>query len=82
MQFDYEKLKKKIKSVYGTQEIFAEALGIGRVSLNLRLNNKAEFSQDEINKACDLLGLRRNDIPRYFFAENVQKHERKEEMIF
>lgn len=73
--FDYEELRKKIKQVCGTQEIFAKKMGIGRVSLNLRLNNKAEFSQAEIHKACDVLGLSRDDIPKYFFKPKVQKHE-------
>lgn len=76
MSFDYSQLKRKIRNVFGTQDEFAKALGIGRVSLNLRLNNKAEFSQAEINKACDLLSLKRNEIPKYFFNEKVQKGER------
>lgn len=78
MSFDYTELKRKIRSVFGTQDEFAKALRIGRVSLSLRLNNKAEFSQEEINKSCDLLGLKRSEIPKYFFSEKVQKNELKE----
>lgn len=75
MAFDYSRLKARIRQVYGTQGAFAKDLNIGRVSLSLRLNNKAEFSQEEINKSCDLLNLGRKDIPAYFFTEEVQKHE-------
>lgn len=75
MSFDYSKLRGKIKELFGTQDRFAEALGIGRVSLSQRLNNLLDFSAPEINKACELLGVEKRDIPIYFFAEKVQKHE-------
>lgn len=78
MSFDYQKLRAKIRQVYGTQESFAKDLGIGRVSLNLRLNNRAEFSQEEIHKACDLLSIKRSEIAHYFFEQKVQKNEPKE----
>lgn len=75
MAYDYSKLRGKIKEVFNTQDKFAESLGIGRVSLSKRLNNELDFSQDEIHKSCDLLGIDRNDIPVYFFTIKVQKHE-------
>lgn len=75
MKFDYDDLRVRIRQVYKTQEDFAKELGIGRVSLSLRLNNRAEFSQEEINKSCDLLGIKRKDIPKYFFRQKVQKNE-------
>ncbi len=52
-------------------------MGMGRVSLNLKLNNKSEFSQEEIHKACDALGLSRTQIPEYFFKVKVQKNEQE-----
>ena len=75
MSFNYNKLRGKIKEVYGTQDKFAKALGIGRVSLSQRLNNILDFSQEEINKSCEVLGISKEDIPTYFFALEVQKHE-------
>lgn len=75
MCFDYSKLRGKIKEIYGTQEKFATAIGIGRVSLNQRLNNSAEFKQAEIQKSCELLEIPKEEIAKYFFATNVQKHE-------
>jgi hypothetical protein len=75
MAFDYSKLRGKIKEVYGTQDNFAMALGIGRVSLSQRLNNILDFSQDEIHKACNILGINTEEIPMYFFKLKVQKHE-------
>ena len=75
MLFDYSKLSGKIKEVYGTQERFAEALGMGRVSLSQRLNNKIEFSQEEILRAAELLSIRRKEITEYFFCEEVRETE-------
>lgn len=71
MVYDYSKLSGKIKEKFGTQDRFADALKLGRVSLSLSLNSKREFSQEEINTAIDVLGLEKSDIPEYFFTEKV-----------
>lgn len=73
--FDYSELVKLIVFKFGTHENFAEALGIGRVALSQKLNNKSSFTQREISKAAALLGIKKNDIPRYFFIQKVQKTE-------
>lgn len=78
MSFDYSKLRGKIKEVFGTQDNFAKALGIGRVSLSQRLNNYLDFSQEEIDKAYKLLNLSKEEIPKYFFTTKVQKKELNE----
>lgn len=77
--FDYTELVKLIVYKYDTHEKFADALGIGRVTLSQKLNNKVSFSQREINDAAKLLGIRKNEIPKYFFVQKVQKHELKGE---
>lgn len=68
MAFNYTELVKLIRFKYGTQDNFARHLGIGRVSLSQRLNNKLDFSQDEILKSADLLEIPKKDIPKYFFC--------------
>ena len=73
--FNFGLLREKIKNIFLTQENFADALGISRVSLNQRLNNISEFSSKEILKCCELLSIPLEDIPLYFFTLNVQKHE-------
>ena len=70
IKYNYSKLLGKIKEMYDTQEKFALALGIGRVSLSQRLNGKLEFSQNEILKSCELLKIKKKDIPLYFFVED------------
>ena len=71
MSYDYRKLRGRIKEICGTQDSFAEKLGIGRVTLSQRLNNMSEFTQDEIYKACDILEIESKEIPIYFFTLNV-----------
>lgn len=70
--FDYSKLKGKIKEVFGTQEAFAKAMGLSGVSLSSKLNNVTQFTQVEINRACELLSIPVEYISVYFFTEKVK----------
>lgn len=69
--FDYNKLRGRIREVFGTQEEFGKAIGLSNTSISAKLNNKVEWSQHEINKAVDALGLSDNEIFAYFFTEKV-----------
>lgn len=69
--FDYAKLRGKIKEVFGTQSKFAKELGISEPTLSKKLNNETEFTQMEINRGCELLGLESLEIPAYFFKAKV-----------
>ena len=77
MAFVYDKLKGKIKEVFGTQEAFATALGMARTSLYSKLNNNTEFTQTEMLRSLELLHLKKTDIDAYFFTPEVQKTEQK-----
>lgn len=66
--YDYSRLTGRIKEKYGTQEEFAKALGMGRVSLSQRLNNRLEFRQSEIKSAILLLEIPKDRIAGYFFT--------------
>lgn len=78
MAFEYSKLVQLIRFKFGTQDNFAKALGIGRVSLSQRLNNRLEFTQEEIVKSAELLNIPEEAITLYFFKKKVHKHEQKE----
>lgn len=71
MNYDYRKLKGKIKEKYETQAEFSKALCIGESTLNLKLNNKTEWSQEEMVKALDLLGESKSKLKEYFFTHKV-----------
>lgn len=77
MPFDYDKLRGKIREVFGSQEKFAKAMNIGYVTLSTKLNNYAEWKQNEILKACELLKIDLEEIPIYFFTLKVQEVEQK-----
>lgn len=63
----YAKLRGKIREVFGTQEAFAEAMGMSTVTLSQRLNNKVEWKTNEIAMACELLGIPLEEVAAYFF---------------
>lgn len=71
IQYDYSKLKGRIKEVCGTQDALASRIGLGRVTLSQRLNNISTFSQSEIAKMTKELNIPNEEIPVYFFSTIV-----------
>ena len=69
--YDYSVLLGKIKEKYRTQAAFAAALGISGVTLNQKLNNKSEWTQDEMFKGLVLLGSGLGQVEEYFFTQKV-----------
>lgn len=69
----YNKLKGKIKEVFGTQKAFADAMGIDASTLYLKLSNKNPWKREEIEKACLLLHIDITDVYLYFFTKEVEK---------
>lgn len=75
MRFNYAKLKGRIKEKYGTQEGFANAIGISPTTISFKINGKAKWQQDEIVKAAKLLEISKKEIVEYFFNYEVQEFE-------
>lgn len=71
MQFDYSKLLGRIKEFGYTQENLAKETGMTKVTMNLKLNNKAFFTQPEIEKICKILRITPDEIGAYFFTPKV-----------
>ena len=71
MSFEYSKLAGKIKEIFDTQGKFATAMCLSERSLSMKLSNQRGWKQNEIKKACTLLGIPREEIHDYFFAEKV-----------
>ncbi len=65
----YNKLRGKIREVFGTQEAFAEAIGLSKSGLSMRLNGKVKWTADEIENAKNALGFEAAEIGAYFFSE-------------
>lgn len=68
----YAKLRGKIKEVFGTQEAFAEAMGMNTVSLSQRLSGKLDWKAPEIALACEVLGIPLEENAAYFFMKKVK----------
>ena len=71
MTFNYSKLRGRIREVCGTQEDFAKKMELSTVSVSLKLNNKVEWTQQEINRASEVLNIPDGKIYSYFFTEKV-----------
>lgn len=69
--YDYGKLLGRMKERGYTQLSLAQNMGISECSLNLKLNNKRSFKQDEIVTAGKILGIESCEIPEYFFAHSL-----------
>lgn len=74
MQFDYSKLLGRIKERGFTQETLAKEVGMSKTTLNLKLNNKANFTTPEIEKIRRVLLIETEEIGVYFFTPRVQKN--------
>lgn len=72
-QYDYNKLKGKIKECFSTQSEFAQKIGISDTSLSYKLNNKTVFDQDQIQNAIAVLNLTPQETIDYFFTTEVDK---------
>lgn len=70
--YDYSKLNGKIHEVFGKCAAFAAAMNLSERSLSLKLNNKVGWKQQEIDLACELLGIPDCEIGIYFFVRKVQ----------
>lgn len=69
MEFDYSRLRGKIKEVYKTEYAFCHAMDcMAKSTLSLKLNGKTEWSQEEMYKATQLLSEPVSKIGYYFFC--------------
>lgn len=73
--FDYSKLTKRIIEEFNCDVNFAIKMGFSERTLSLKLNNKSEWKQSEIFKACGLLGISLTEVDSYFFTLKVQRIE-------
>ena len=72
-EYDYSKLKGRIRECFSTQSEFAQCLKISDTSLSNKLNNKTLFDQDEIQKSIYIFKLNPIETIEYFFTLKVDK---------
>lgn len=66
--YNYGQLLGRMKEKGFTQKELAKAVGISETSLNLKLNNKGNFRQDEIVRLSERLDIPLAQCDQYFFA--------------
>lgn len=68
IQYNYSKLSGRMKEYGYTQESLSKGIGVSETTLNLSLNNKRNFKQDEMLKICELLHISNERLTEYFFT--------------
>ena len=78
-EFDFSKLRGRIKEKLGNESKFAEKIYISTASLSAKLNNKIDFTASEIIKACseEVLDIPLNEISLYFFTRKLELNSSK-----
>lgn len=73
-KYDYSLLKGKMAEKGYSIKTLAEAIGISRSALSLRLNQRSRsgFSQREMVSIAKILDIDLDTISRYFFTFSVQ----------
>lgn len=61
------KIKEKLKNEY----VLAKMMKCSKATISKKLNNETDFSQDEIERICQILDLDRKEISFYFFTPLV-----------
>lgn len=68
MSYSYGKLRGRIVEKYGSQEKYAEILGISTNSLSKKMTGKTGFSQKDIITWSEKLGIEKEEYGEYFFT--------------
>lgn len=73
IEYDYSKLKGRIVEKYGSCGSFSKDLGVSRVILSKKMNNKTRFTSDDISTITELLEIPIEEIGIYFFTQKVKQ---------
>ena len=71
--YNYFFLKLKITENKMRQEDLCKEINMKQTTLSKKLNNKNNFTQQQITKICKCLNIQKDEIGHYFFTENVCK---------
>lgn len=71
MPYDYSKLRGKIVEIFGSNGAFAKVFPMSERTLSKKMTGKVGWSQKQMKRACELLGIEEQDLPAYFFKQKV-----------
>ncbi|MDR1831577.1 MAG: DUF739 family protein [Fusobacteriaceae bacterium] len=72
--YDYSKLKGRITEKAGNRKNLCAMFPMAHSTLWNRLNNKAYFTQSEIERMCEILEISDKDIKEYFFSKQSSEN--------
>ena len=78
IQYDFSKVRGRIKEKLGSEAEFARKLDISSASLSSKFNNRSDFTATEISRAtdADVLDIPINEIGVYFFTKQLELNSR------
>ena len=65
--FNYGKLERRISERYNNQDAFVKEMDMTKQEINLKLMSAVDFTKSEIERASELLDIKPERIPEYFF---------------
>lgn len=66
-----KKLKGRIVEVCGSQRAFADKIGVSEQTITNKITGKSQFDLDDVLTWCKALGITRDEIADYFFANEL-----------
>lgn len=79
IQYDFSKVRGRIKEKLGSEAKFAEKLEISSAALSSKFNNRSDFTATEISRATDedVLDIPMKEIGVYFFTRQLELNSKK-----
>ncbi len=75
IKLNYSKLRGRIKEKLGTEGSFAKAIGRSQNYITKVFQGKSFFTQADVCKSADILGIDQDDIGLYFFTQEFTNAE-------
>ena len=73
MTYKRDKLQARIIEVFGTQQAFAEAIGMDKTTLSKLLRDGRDWRGSSLIKAVEVLRISPSEIDSYFFDPAVEE---------
>lgn len=77
IEYDYSKLKGKLRELAITGKQFAEDIGVSEQTLYKKFSHNSYFTQTEIEKGMKSIKEPMSKVKVYFFTKKVAKIETK-----
>ena len=70
---EYSKLRGRIVEKFGSQKRFSAKIGLSEQSVTAKLNDRTDFSKEDILLWSKTLDIEQDNIGAYFFEDKLSK---------